>query len=350
MKAAEKACQKYCRSAAAGPDPAEMAKQRDALLDYARCMRGKGVNMPDPKVSGNGGARSRWRPIGKGGDPARTRLGEPSRRRQGVPRQARRRGRAARAAARRRRAAGTAAMSVAARPRRRAAPRRAARAVASSSLAAIAIAVWLLLPGDGAAPPAANDAHPARHRDRRSGAISSTASTSTPRSATRDARKLAAPAGGTVTRLRAEGDDRRPRAVAACRSTPRRRPGSSTAPARSTATSVPASPTAATSASWSATSPRSATTPGRSTSTGPRRRPPPSRSSRRTAASTRPATLRRTDLVVSDGPARVGAHTVEVGDQARAGAPVTALSATVAGGHRGGRRRQRRRGRGVATR
>ena len=40
-------------------------------------------------------------------------------------------------------------------------------------------------------------------------------------------------------------------------------------------------------------------------------------------------TLRRADLLVSDGPARVGAHTVEVGDQARAGAPVTALSATV---------------------
>jgi peptidoglycan hydrolase-like protein with peptidoglycan-binding domain len=40
-------------------------------------------------------------------------------------------------------------------------------------------------------------------------------------------------------------------------------------------------------------------------------------------------TLKRTDVVVSDGPARVGAHTIEVGDQARAGAPVTALSATV---------------------
>ncbi len=40
-------------------------------------------------------------------------------------------------------------------------------------------------------------------------------------------------------------------------------------------------------------------------------------------------TLRRADLVVSDGPVRVGAHSVDVGDQARVGAPVTALSSMV---------------------
>jgi peptidoglycan hydrolase-like protein with peptidoglycan-binding domain len=40
-------------------------------------------------------------------------------------------------------------------------------------------------------------------------------------------------------------------------------------------------------------------------------------------------TLRRADVVVSDGPARVGVHKLEVGDQARAGAPVTALSSAV---------------------
>jgi peptidoglycan hydrolase-like protein with peptidoglycan-binding domain len=40
-------------------------------------------------------------------------------------------------------------------------------------------------------------------------------------------------------------------------------------------------------------------------------------------------TLRRTDVVVSDGPVRVGVHSVEVGDQARMDAPVTALSSTV---------------------
>jgi hypothetical protein len=55
MKAADKACAKY-RELGGGdaPDPAAMAKQRDAFVAYARCMRGKGINMPDPKVSGNG--------------------------------------------------------------------------------------------------------------------------------------------------------------------------------------------------------------------------------------------------------------------------------------------------------
>jgi hypothetical protein len=38
--------------------------------------------------------------------------------------------------------------------------------------------------------------------------------------------------------------------------------------------------------------------------------------------------LRRTDVVVSDGPARVGSHKAEVGDAARPGAPVTELTAT----------------------
>jgi hypothetical protein len=55
MKAADKACAKY-RELGGGdaPDPARVAKQRDAFVAYARCMRGKGINMPDPKVSGNG--------------------------------------------------------------------------------------------------------------------------------------------------------------------------------------------------------------------------------------------------------------------------------------------------------
>jgi peptidoglycan hydrolase-like protein with peptidoglycan-binding domain len=39
-------------------------------------------------------------------------------------------------------------------------------------------------------------------------------------------------------------------------------------------------------------------------------------------------TLRRADVIVSDGPARVGAHKAEVGDQARPGAPVTQLTST----------------------
>jgi hypothetical protein len=55
MKAADTACAKY-RELGGGqaPDPAQMAKQRDAFVAYARCMRGKGIEMPDPKVSGNG--------------------------------------------------------------------------------------------------------------------------------------------------------------------------------------------------------------------------------------------------------------------------------------------------------
>lgn len=43
---------------------------------------------------------------------------------------------------------------------------------------------------------------------------------------------------------------------------------------------------------------------------------------------TETGTLRRSDVVVSDGPARVGKHASEVGDPARAGAPVTALTST----------------------
>jgi peptidoglycan hydrolase-like protein with peptidoglycan-binding domain len=39
-------------------------------------------------------------------------------------------------------------------------------------------------------------------------------------------------------------------------------------------------------------------------------------------------TLRRADIVVSDGPARVGAHKAEAGEAARPGAPVTELTST----------------------
>ena len=38
--------------------------------------------------------------------------------------------------------------------------------------------------------------------------------------------------------------------------------------------------------------------------------------------------MRRAQVVVSDGPARVGKHTAEVGEPARAGAPVTELTST----------------------
>jgi peptidoglycan hydrolase-like protein with peptidoglycan-binding domain len=43
---------------------------------------------------------------------------------------------------------------------------------------------------------------------------------------------------------------------------------------------------------------------------------------------TQTGTLRRTDVVISNGPARVGAHKAEVGDAAHPGAPVTELTST----------------------
>jgi hypothetical protein len=56
MKTAEAACQKYMNFGGGGPamDPAQQARMQDAFFAYARCMRGKGVNMPDPKVSSHG--------------------------------------------------------------------------------------------------------------------------------------------------------------------------------------------------------------------------------------------------------------------------------------------------------
>ena len=53
---AEATCQKYMQiGGGEALDPAEQAKLQDACSKYARCMRGQGVNMPDPKVAGNGG-------------------------------------------------------------------------------------------------------------------------------------------------------------------------------------------------------------------------------------------------------------------------------------------------------
>jgi hypothetical protein len=56
MKAAQSACQKYMQIGGGETlDPAKRAKLQEAALKYARCMRGQGVDMPDPKLSGNGG-------------------------------------------------------------------------------------------------------------------------------------------------------------------------------------------------------------------------------------------------------------------------------------------------------
>jgi hypothetical protein len=56
MKSAQSACQKYMQIGGGETvDPAKRAKLQEAALKYARCMRGQGVDMPDPKLAGNGG-------------------------------------------------------------------------------------------------------------------------------------------------------------------------------------------------------------------------------------------------------------------------------------------------------
>lgn len=202
------------------------------------------------------------------------------------------------------------------------------RAVAAVlALAAVGGAVWLLLPGEGAAPPVANSHIPlgtaaVQQRDLVDRVdIDATLGYA-------DARKLAAPAGGTVTRLRAEGA-----IVGRGRSL----------------LSIDAQATA-----WVLYGTRPfyrdlgpGLTDGRDVRQLERNLAalgydPGTVDVDRTSATTaavqefqedrrldETGTLRRADLVVSDGTARVGAHTVELGDQARAGAPVTALSATI---------------------
>ena len=58
------------------PDPAsagnDQAKMRKALLDYSRCMRENGIDMPDPKFEGNRVTHARRRPGAKA-RPIRTR-------------------------------------------------------------------------------------------------------------------------------------------------------------------------------------------------------------------------------------------------------------------------------------
>jgi hypothetical protein len=55
MKSAQSACQKYMQIGGGETiDPAKRAKLQEAALSYARCMRGQGVDMPDPKLSGGG--------------------------------------------------------------------------------------------------------------------------------------------------------------------------------------------------------------------------------------------------------------------------------------------------------
>jgi hypothetical protein len=55
FKAADRACGKYRVEPddAHQPSPQEQAERNDALIGYARCMRGKGINFPDPRIEGN---------------------------------------------------------------------------------------------------------------------------------------------------------------------------------------------------------------------------------------------------------------------------------------------------------
>jgi hypothetical protein len=56
MQAAQKDCQKYMQVGGGRTlSAAEKAKVQNSLLDYAKCMRQHGVDMPDPKFSGSGG-------------------------------------------------------------------------------------------------------------------------------------------------------------------------------------------------------------------------------------------------------------------------------------------------------
>jgi hypothetical protein len=54
FKAAEKQCDKYnVDGGGHAPSPAEQAKQQDALIAYAKCMRSKGIPFRDPVFQGN---------------------------------------------------------------------------------------------------------------------------------------------------------------------------------------------------------------------------------------------------------------------------------------------------------
>ncbi|WP_272473224.1 hypothetical protein [Baekduia alba] len=55
FKVASQSCQKYMVAGGGkAPSPAEQAKRNDAFIGYARCMRSKGIDFPDPQISGNG--------------------------------------------------------------------------------------------------------------------------------------------------------------------------------------------------------------------------------------------------------------------------------------------------------
>jgi hypothetical protein len=60
---AQEACRQYLQAAGPGSlDAEDRQKLQDAMVAFARCMRGKGFDVPDPDVSGGGGIIMRARP------------------------------------------------------------------------------------------------------------------------------------------------------------------------------------------------------------------------------------------------------------------------------------------------
>lgn len=194
-------------------------------------------------------------------------------------------------------------------------------------IAAVGVAVWLLAPGESSAPPAANSDIPlgtatVQRRD----LIDRVDIDATLGYA--DTRKLAAPVGGTVTRLRAEGAivgrgrsllsiDAQATGWVLFGSRPFYRDlgpgvtdGRDVRQLERNLTALGYDP-GTVDVDWT-----SATTAA-------------VQAFQEDRGLDETGTLRRNDLLVSDGPVRVGAHTAEVGDQTRAGAPVTALSSMV---------------------
>jgi hypothetical protein len=63
MDAAQKACQKYMNAAGPGSlDPEDRQKLQDAMVAFAKCMRAKGIDMPDPQTGSGGGIVMRAKP------------------------------------------------------------------------------------------------------------------------------------------------------------------------------------------------------------------------------------------------------------------------------------------------
>jgi hypothetical protein len=72
LDSAQKACARYMRAAAPEISPEQQEKMRDAALKFARCMRAKGIDVPDPTFNKDGGTLIRvGGGKGPGNDPSR---------------------------------------------------------------------------------------------------------------------------------------------------------------------------------------------------------------------------------------------------------------------------------------